>query len=233
MIFSPKHLLGILLAKIVDWRSRYQPYGRTGVVLGRDVEGVKNVRFGGENSIGRGVVFLGEISVGYGTTISANSYLIGPVEIGNYCQIGANVGVIGRDHPTSYLSTYINRKLFNGRMRIHEKLQEVKIGHDVWIGQGCVILKGVSIGNGTVIGAGSIVTKSFPAFSVIVGNPARIIKKRFPDDIAHLIASLAWWSKPVEELESIETIFNIDYELYPDNFKNTLVDIIATQQKEL
>lgn len=230
MNFSPKYLLGSLITKIVDARLRFQPYGSKGVVLGRDVEGVKNVRFGGENAVGRGVVFLGESSIGYGTTISANSYLIGPIEIGSYCQIGANVGIFGRDHLTSYLTTYINSKLFDGRMRPHEKIQKVKIGHDVWIGQGCIILKGITIGNGTVIGAGSVITKSFPEFSVIAGNPAHIIRKRFPDDVVQLINSSGWWTKTVKELESIEPAFHIDYEKSPDDFKTALIRMSAVQQ---
>ena len=66
-------------------------------------------------------------------------------------------------------------KLINGEINI---LKKVSIGRDVWLGANAIILGGVSIGDGVVIGAGSVVTKSIPPYSIVVGNPGKIIKQR-------------------------------------------------------
>ena len=60
----------------------------------------------------------------------------------------------------------------------------VTIGHDVWIGHGAIVLPGRRIGTGAVIGAGAIVTKDIPAYAIAVGNPARVMRQRFPAEIA-------------------------------------------------
>jgi phosphonate metabolism protein (transferase hexapeptide repeat family) len=70
----------------------------------------------------------------------------------------------------------------------------VHIGHDVWIGHGAVVLPGRNIGTGAVIAAGAIVTKDVPAYTIVGGNPARIIRRRFPEGIADRLAGLAWWN---------------------------------------
>jgi acetyltransferase-like isoleucine patch superfamily enzyme len=206
---------------------RFEPYLKNKVTLGRDVEGYQHVNFAGQNAIGRGVVFTGQLKMGYGTTVSANSYFIGHIEIGNYCQIGANVGVLAKDHPIFFLSTYINQNLFSGSLHSHEESSKVVIGHDVWIGQGAIILRGATIGNGAVIGAGAVVTKPVSDFAIAVGNPARTIKKRFSDDVCELINATEWWLKSTEELRSHENLFHINSAEYPDDFKNALRAILG------
>jgi phosphonate metabolism protein (transferase hexapeptide repeat family) len=74
------------------------------------------------------------------------------------------------------------------------------IGHDVWIGHGVVVLPGRRIGTGAVVGAGAIVTKDIPDYAIAVGNPARIVKMRFPEDIAARLLALQWWEWDHERL---------------------------------
>jgi hypothetical protein len=69
----------------------------------------------------------------------------------------------------------------------------VTIGHDVWIGHGAIVLPGRNIGTGAVVAAGAIVTKDVPAYTIVGGNPARVIRRRFPEATADRLAALGWW----------------------------------------
>jgi len=75
-----------------------------------------------------------------------------------------------------------------------------EIGHDVWIGHGAVVLPGRRIGTGAVVGAGAIVTRDVPDYAVAVGNPARIVKMRFSEEIAARLLALQWWDWDHERL---------------------------------
>src|SRR6202166_5071987 len=86
-------------------------------------------------------------------------------------------------------------EFFEWRRRHH-----VHIGHDVWIGHGAIVLPGRSVGTGAVVAAGAIVTKDVPAYTIVAGNPARAIKRRFPDEITNRLAALAWWDWDHETL---------------------------------
>lgn len=71
--------------------------------------------------------------------------------------------------------------------------QRVMIGHDTWIGHGVVIMPGVRIGNGAVVGSNSVVTKDVPAYSIVGGVAAKVIRQRFPQAIAEALEATAWW----------------------------------------
>ena len=82
------------------------------------------------------------------------------------------------------------------------------VGNDVWIGQNVTIMPGVHIGDGAIIGTNSVVAKDIPPYSVAVGNPCRVVRKRFDDEMIELLLEFKWWDKSIEEIESLMPILS-------------------------
>jgi phosphonate metabolism protein (transferase hexapeptide repeat family) len=129
--------------------------------------------------------------------------------IGKFCSIAAMTRINPGNHPmhraTQAHFTYRASAYFPGETDEAEffewrRSHRVHIGHDVWIGHGAIVLPGRSIGNGAVIAAGAIVTKDVPAYTIVGGNPARAIKRRFPEAIADRLIALEWWDWDHETL---------------------------------
>ena len=88
------------------------------------------------------------------------------------------------------------------------------VGNDVWIGENVTIMPGVKIGDGVIIGKCSLVTKDIPPYCIVGGNPAKIIKKRFDDEMINLLLELKWWDKSIKEINELIPILansNIAY----------------------
>jgi acetyltransferase-like isoleucine patch superfamily enzyme len=134
------------------------------VVYGRNVHVQWSVRIAGPNRLLR----LGN-NVGIGDYCTINTDVI----IGNDVLLGSNVGLIARDAHSAYIPGCTSFSSPRG-----DKFRIV-IEDDVWIGYGAVVLSGVTLGRGSVIAAGSVVTKSVPAYSIVAGLPARVLKPRF------------------------------------------------------
>lgn len=134
------------------------------------------------------------------------------VKVGKYTSIGRGVRVFTQNHPIDTLSThpYFYEKQFG---IIPEDILEpatTVIGHDVWIGQSAIILPGCKdIGHGAIIGAGAVVTKNVPAYAVVAGNPAKILKFRFEKNEIDKLLHGEWWDKSLADLKK-----------YHINFKN-------------
>lgn len=77
------------------------------------------------------------------------------------------------------------------------------IGNDVWIGQNVTIMPGVHIGDGAIIGTNSTVASNIPAYSIAVGNPAKVVKKRFDDELTALLENFRWWDRDIEEINDL------------------------------
>jgi virginiamycin A acetyltransferase len=172
---------------------------------------LENATFSGKNSVGFGASFTGSIKIGYGTTIGPFNFLVGPITIGNYCQLGPAVGIYGKDHPTTHATSYFNQTLFDGRLKKHAIAQDVLIGDGVWIGHGAVVLKGVRIGRGAVIGAGAVVTSEVQDYAIVAGNPARVLRMRFDEEVAEMLTQTQWWLKSGEDLKPYEELFHVDF----------------------
>lgn len=146
---------------------------------------------------------LNNILIGRNTYKLPGGLLSPNVIIGRYCSISSNVYIGLTNHHMDYLSTGITNKDFITDISIQPLKDFTNIGCDVWIGAGAIILNGVKIGHGAVIGAGSVVTKDIPAYGIAVGNPARVIKYRFPDDIIEDLLKLQWWTLPAELIDKL------------------------------
>ena len=130
-------------------------------------------------------------------------------DIGSFCSIADNVSIGGAQHPIEWVST--SPVFYEGRDSVRKKFSEFSrkeekrtvIGHDVWIGESVYIKGGVSVGNGSVIGMGSIVVKDIGNYEIWAGNPARLIRKRFTEDIIEELNAIDWWDLTEEELTSM------------------------------
>lgn len=124
--------------------------------------------------------------------------------IGRYCSIGPGVRIINGNHPLGLKST---NAVFHNPMFgmcddwIGDELHPLEIGNDVWIGANAVILPEVSrIGHGAVVGAGAVVSRDVPDYAVVLGNPARLVKKRFDDETIAKLLEEKWWDEDLEHL---------------------------------
>ena len=130
--------------------------------------------------------------------------------IGKFCQIAAGVEFVmnGANHQMSSVSTYPFYIFGTWEQDVPQKKDmplkgDTVIGNDVWIGQNVTIMPGVHIGDGAIIGANSVVAKDIPPYSIAVGNPCRVVKKRFDDELIDLLLKLKWWDKSIAEINSL------------------------------
>ena len=150
--------------------------------------------------------------IGRRTRINAPSFL-GECTIGSYCAIGGRLVVRSSNHNTCYLNMqdWTQRKVVGSSVAVAGRRERnVEIGNAVWIGDSVIILPDVTIGNGSVIGAGSVVTRPVPAFSVAMGNPARVVKQRFPSAIVEIVKEIRWWEWSDDEIRRNRRLFEID-----------------------
>ena len=130
--------------------------------------------------------------------------------IGKFCQIAAGVEFImnGANHQMNAVSTYPFYIFGTWEQTAPDKKDlplkgDTIIGNDVWIGQNVTILPGVQIGDGAIIGASSVVGSNVEPYTIVAGNPAKPIRKRFDDELIQIMQKLKWWDKSIEEINSL------------------------------
>lgn len=144
--------------------------------------------------------------------------------IGKFCSIAAHVRINPGNHPmwrasqahfTYRASAYWPEEEDEASFFDWRRAQPVTIGHDVWIGHGVVVLPGRTIGTGAVVGAGAVVTKDVGPYSVLVGNPARPVKRRFDERFVERLLALAWWDWDHERLrDALPDFRTLDVEAF-------------------
>ena len=166
--------------------------------------------FEGQNKIGEKSWFEGYM--GYGSYIGEECTI--KAKVGRFCSIGHKVTVLTGTHPShKYVSTnpvFYSLGLQNGMTFVNEQKFKEKIfadeehqygaiiGNDVWIGYNVTIMGGVTIGDGAIVATGALVNSNVEPYTIVVGQPAKIIKKRFADDQIEWLLKFKWWDKPLE-----------------------------------
>ncbi len=191
-------------AERCDWIDTSQPLDLGHVNTDRHCYLEKNVSFPGANVrsalpiatyIGRWTYWLG------GGLMSSHAL------IGRFTSISLGVNVGSSNHRLDYLSTGrfpgMPPEAVEEDPLTAEAAGFTSIGCDVWIGVNATILRGRSIGHGACIGAGSVVTHDIPPYAIAAGNPARIIRMRFPETIAERLLKTRWWMLPDSRLETL------------------------------
>ena len=154
-------------------------------------------------------IFMGAFSYSYSEITDRIAY------IGRYCSIAKDVVFGEVEHPTEWLGTstafydpgFIWRDYLDQRAKDYRHVKpelkhdgRIRIGNDVWIGAEAYIRQGVDIGTGAIIGTRAVVTKSVPPYAVVVGNPGRIVKYRFPYELIERLIRVAWWRYSYDDI---------------------------------
>ena len=129
--------------------------------------------------------------------------------IGRFCAIaeGARFIMNGANHPMSGFSTYpFNifghgwEKGFDLETWTREIRGDTVIGNDVWIGMEAIVLPGIRIGDGSIVAARSVVSHDVPPYSIVAGNPGKVVKARFDAGTTRRLLAIAWWNWPVDKI---------------------------------
>lgn len=174
----------------------------------------KNAVLEGQNKIGAESWFEGYM--GFGTYIGDQCTIMG--KIGRYCSIGHKVTVLTGTHPShkfvSTHPTFFSLGLQNGTTYVSTQKFKEKIyadennkygciiGNDVWIGYNATIMGGCTIGDGAIVAAGALVKENVEPYTIVAGQPAKVIGKRFEDEKIAFLMKIKWWDKPEAWIKS-------------------------------
>ena len=150
--------------------------------------------------------------------------------IGKFCQIAAGVEFVMNDanHQMNAVTTFPFYTLEGWDMDAPAASDmpfkgDTVIGNDVWIGQNAVILPGVNIGDGAIVGANSVVGSTVDPYTIVAGNPAKVIRKRFDEELIDLMLRFKWWDKSIEDINSLISILTCsDFEKVKAELKDRL-----------
>lgn len=123
------------------------------------------------------------------------------------------------DHKLDAISTYPFPIFGNGWEDAYNIFDlpvkgDLIVGNDVWFGYNSLIRNGVTIGDGAIIAAGAVVVKDVPAYSIVAGNPAKVIKMRFDDKTIEKLLQITWWNWDIKKInKNLKVICNLDVDL--------------------
>lgn len=139
---------------------------------------------------------------------------------GKFCAIAAQTRfIMTGDHKLDAISTYPFPVFKNGWEEAYDIYNlpikgDIIVGNDVWFGYDCLIKNGVTIGNGAIIASRAVVVKDVPAYSIVAGNPAKVVKMRFDPATIERLQNIAWWDWDIAKINKhLGLICNLDVDL--------------------
>ncbi len=174
-----------------------------------DTANVRDSILGAYTEVGARTQLLEVLLADYSYVVNDSD--IAYTTLGKFCSIAAMTRINPGNHPMDRVTqshiTYRASAYFPGEHDETEffawrRAHHVAIGHDVWVGHGAIILPGRTIGTGAVVAAGAVVTKDVAPYAIVAGNPARVIRQRFPAAVAERLLRLAWWNWTHDELRA-------------------------------
>lgn len=152
------------------------------------------------------------------TILGAGTRINGPITVkgsgefstGKFCALGDHIDVITSNHDMNGVNLQFDlQRKIAGKATISLK-RNVVIGNNVWVGNRAIILPGVNIGDGAVIGAGALINKDVPSYSIVGGNPARLIRSRFSVEIISILQKIEWWNWDLNRMKKNIEFFEMD-----------------------
>lgn len=137
--------------------------------------------------------------------------------IGKFCALAAETRfIMTGDHKLDAISTYPFPIFGHGweiAFNVHDLpvKGDIIVGNDVWFGYDALVMNGVTIGNGAIVAAGAVVVKDVPAYAIVAGNPAKVVKMRFDDKTIQRLEKIAWWDWNIEKINKhLKLICHLD-----------------------
>jgi virginiamycin A acetyltransferase len=187
--------LALAVARQRDFERRLRRRGNViepGCLIPRGSQIGTRVRIGRETRFGAPIVIRGGP----------------PASIGRWTLGGRGIRIITSNH--RLVTPALQGRLQTRPWGEDELPPPVSIGSGVWIGDAAIVLPGVTVGDGAVIGAGSVVTRDVDPFAIVVGSPARELRKRFDDAVIEELLALAWWDWTDEKIAAEQAFFDAD-----------------------
>lgn len=216
-----KNPLTIWLARLMQSKFMEYHYRRQHLKIGY-LSKVEKCTFGRYNTIYDNVL-LNSCSLGDFTYIASGTQVSKTV-LGKYCSIGPDCKIGLGKHPAKdfvsthpiFFSTLKQAQITFAEKNYFNEFAEINIGNDVWIGANTIILDGVKISDGVIIAAGSVVTKDMPAYAIVGGIPAKIMRYRFEINEINKLLEIEWWNADIENLKNNYKKFHNIKELLND-----------------
>ena len=217
-----------ILKKIIKVGIKKKNYKKFGTII-NSINIADNVKIGNNCLIAKRVILNENVEIGDFTYLNASKYWItieSNVKIGKFCSIAPGVHIGAGNHNYKYVTTHpiLFDKYYEKKLNMKPNTQKADglkdknditiIGNDVWIGLNAIIKRGIKIGNGAIIAGGAVVIKDVPEYSIVGGNPAKVIKYRTTEENINYLKendSKAWWNWEEDDIiKNIDNLYDFD-----------------------